>query len=592
MQGVAFLFDYVDSPPYFLLTMSLFWQEYQNRFWRLPDSQAVYGPSDNTLTQADIVHGTVVAALAGGKTGGIARKAEIVFTPILHNIEEKNLEALVKVAEAAARIPINTCLVNMSWGRQESDVISNLYFVIMIKLMQAMETQYGCIFVVAPGNDGQALSAYPAKALQHLKGMFVVGAVDSEGKRYSGNSGTNLITAYAAGVKIPFFGMEHTGTSFATPQVAGLAAYFRAHPSWTQGKDPRSIFDGIQKLSRHIQYANFPFSEVPIIWNGQTANQCAPIKRGLEGRQSGEDVSCPFPGSGSGPGKPQDPQGPRVEFRSGEPGPLCTAPNCGKLCSGFYCVPNPTGTPPDFSVPPSITAAPTFTPPPGEWCLSETTIRQCNGGPRDAVCSTTTECVSWGRPDLPTPTPDTPFSPSGGSCISSTTWTSMGGPKFEATIIGSSCAEWSTPAPPTPTPTPEPPAPPRCFTGHLMIATEPLGEDAYPLQIWDNGNRVTCHGKRVVNGISDNTVLEYDCDGGGYVAITEHGGNFKEYRASDGWTIKPDVKDYQKDTQKVGTLTQSLWEATYTGGDCSKCPTAELCDYRSYCPDFEGACNS
>jgi hypothetical protein len=119
-----------------------------------------------------------------------------------------------------------------------------------------------------------------------------------------------------------------------------------------------------------------------------------------------------------------------------------------------------------------------------------------------------------------------------------------------------------------------------------------LGEDSYELQVWDNGNSVECHGQRVINGVSDTTVFEYDCDGGGYVAITNLGAKFREYRASDGWSIEPELTDYNKDTQLSGTYWMSLFEASYKGGDCSKCPTTELCGWMPFCKDFDGTCSS
>jgi hypothetical protein len=545
------------------------------------------------LTAEDTEHGTAVAALAGGTSSGSARKANIVFAANPKNgWVEKALEVFVKIANDAAGTS-NTCVISMSWGVQQQ-YISNVCFLIMTRLMQAMEKKYGCVFVAAAGNDAQTLTYWPALARAHLKGMFVVGAVDKQGRKYTWNTGEKDINAYAPGVDVPVLGVTLTGTSFAAPQVAGLVAYFRANPSWTQGRDPLFMFGGIKRLERFITFVGSRLSEVPIIWNALTGSvACTPIKRDLEGRQFGEDDSCPLPGGGGGPDGPQGPQAPRVEFRSGTPGPRCTA-NCGKLCSGFYCVPDPTGTPPDFSSRTTITAAPTFTPPPGEWCLSSTVTSVCNGGPRGAACTTTTECVSYGRPVFSTPTfeSDPPYSPSGGSCISSTTWTERSGPKASAFIPKSSCASWSIPAPPTPTPTPEP-EPPRCFTAHLLIATEPLGEDAYPLQMWDGGTRITgCHGKRVETGISYDTVLEYDCDNGEYAAITHNGAEFLEYRSSDGWTIKPQQDDWKHDTQKVGTAWSSLFEAVFSGGDCSDGPKAELCGWMPCCKDFQEACKS
>jgi hypothetical protein len=332
-------------------------------FRRLPAGPA-YGPPDNAIAEYDLMHGSVVTGIIGSLSVGIAKNAELVFTEVIINdLLEKTLEAFVKVAEDAAKNPNNTCVVNMSWGMLEKAPISYSFYAIMATIMRGMEERYGCVFVAAPGNDGGPPSSYPALLKPFLNSMFIVGAVSIDGKRYTGNTGSITINAYAPGVDIVAFGLSHTGTSFAAPQVAGLVAYFRGHPSWSQGEDHRSIYAGIKGLERHIKYVNYPDSEVPIIWNGQTRPQCAPLKRGLEGRQLGEDDSCPFPGGGSGPGGPQ---GPRVEFKSGEPGPLCNA-NCGTLCSGFYCVPNPTGMPPDFSspsIPNPTDGTPTITKPP------------------------------------------------------------------------------------------------------------------------------------------------------------------------------------------------------------------------------------
>jgi hypothetical protein len=589
------------------------WGSSKNRFRKVPDGPS-YGQAAPADTAYDINHGKVVAAVAAGQTGGIARKAEIVFVPVfLNTLPERTLEAFVKIANDVATKPRDTCVINMSWGMPLGYAISDTYFVIMMMLMWQMQDKYGCIFVAAPGNDGKKGVYFPSAAVKHIKGVFVVGAVDWKGKGYTDNTGLDIINVFAGGVDIQIFGQTETGTSFAAPQVAGLVAYFRSHPSWSTGKGPNEMFAGITKLARYVQYKGNNPSEYPVIWNGQTGlNQCAPLKRGLDSRQLGEGASCELPGSGSGPGGPQGPQGPRVEFRPGDPSPTCTA-NCGKLCSGFYCVPNPTGAPPDFSSNPAspgsptssgfsnspgfpeLTPGPTITRGPGEWCLSSTTVRECNGGPRGAPCITTTSCVSFGRPDLPDLTTTKPFSPSGGSCLSSTTWTERGGPQFEAIITKSSCASWSIPTPtPTTTAKPDPPPlPQRCFTAHFYIGTSPLGEDSAVLSVYENGVERWCNGVGGANqGISDKTVLKYECRGGGSATITEEGRNFVEYKAADGWTVKPNVRDYQHDTQKVGTFTSSMYETVYTAGDCSKCPKASLCDYRARCGDFNPKCSS
>lgn len=84
-----------------------------------------------------------------------------------------------------------------------------------------------------------------------------------------------------------------------------------------------------------------------------------PIKRSLAGRDDGD--SCPFAPGSDGDPNTDNPEGPTIEYRPGEPGPICNE-NCGKLCEGWYCSPAPEGTPPDYD-PPKETTTSTSQPP-------------------------------------------------------------------------------------------------------------------------------------------------------------------------------------------------------------------------------------
>ncbi len=210
----------------------------------------------------------------------------------------------------------------------------------------------------------------------------------------------------------------------------------------------------IRQMARAISYKDVTnANKPPVIYNGQTRGQsCLPNPgrkaRSLFRRQAD---ACPLPSTPGG-----GIEGPRVSFRPGRPAPTCTA-NCGKLCTGFYCSAHPTGTPPDFTTTldpgptgpfPTLPPDPTESFPPGETCLSSATTVVCNIG----ACATSTTCASTGTPPpLPTLEPTLDPSPSGAVCVSSTTWTFRGGPKFEATMTSSGCATWSIP---TPDPTP------------------------------------------------------------------------------------------------------------------------------------------
>lgn len=222
----------------------------------------------------------------------------------------------------------------------------------------------------------------------------------------------------------------------ASPQVAGLAAYLRARLSPESG-NPFNIKRIIGGWARRLTYSDGRNPE-RIIYRGRYQSKPPGCKRDLSGRQSSDDGdSCPLPGN---PGN--SPRGPPVVYKPGPPSPLCTE-NCGRLCSGYYCNPTPTGIPPDFTLPSpgnpggSPTDFPTLPPvsdptaPPGQTCLSSTTATYCNGGPRGGVCQTTTSCASFGTTlapthltDLPTlpPSPeDPPYSGDGCASYTSTT---------------------------------------------------------------------------------------------------------------------------------------------------------------------------
>ena len=143
---------------------------------------------------------------------------------------------------------------------------------------------------------------------------------------------------------------------------------------------------------------------------------------------------------------PIGPQGPTktVSIRSGSPSPTCSGEHCGKLCTGFYC--NLSTLSPGIH-PPDFTQSPTSTKKPDPTSHSSTT---------DDPPSTTFTGLP-GLPDLPSSTGWFPTSPSGGSCVSSATLTSIGGPgggAGQATITSSGCMSWTTSKKPEPTPDP------------------------------------------------------------------------------------------------------------------------------------------
>ncbi|KAF5510528.1 Chitotriosidase-1 [Colletotrichum siamense] len=584
-------------------------------------------------------HGHLVANYAVGSKVGIARNADLVFVPRgppgLR--AEGFLEALTLICndftdedteeDKRNPKPRNSGVVNVSGGfaKNRDDPLTQLIYM----LMKRMEQSYGITFVVAAGNQGEDdPTTVPGILVRELDGAFLVGYLNNAGWWVDSNAGDTwapgeglLVPPNEVFVSPQFSEGTATGSSFAAPLVAGLVAYVRGM-HYGFGEDPASLKSIMQQVSRPLPLtedeADFEQKE-KMVWNlADPFEQCGSSqKRGLDSRQA----ACPIPNLPGGGNNPV-PQGPRVTYKPGPPAPLCTA-DCGHLCSGYYCSPNPTGTPPDFAPPwetsrptntrpaesggfgggltnlPTLTPAPTAAPP-GQVCLSSTTATLCNGGPRGGVCVTSTSCASFGTttssifhlPDLPTlgPAP----SPSGGTCIKSETWTITGGPHGEATVTTAGCATWQVPGP-TPAPAPPAPAPkPRCMAAHVYMSNCAFQPDSVNVQIWENGVEV-CRTGGGKHWASDQTVFELECDNGAKAVVKNNARSF-EYTAADGW--KPEIFSvdysyestvcYQLDNK---TIKGSDMESTWGGGNCGLCKAPSMCGLYT-CKKNDVSCSS
>jgi thermitase len=172
-------------------------------------------------------HGThvsgIIAARSGNGTGieGVAGRASIVplrAVPDQGDEADANIiEALEKAVELGARV------ANCSFGKKESsqavaDVIT-------------AAGEKGLLVVVASGNDGDDLNVHPHfPASFGTPNMVVVASYDKRGNLAStSNTGVGKVDLAAPGVKIysTYNDGEYrylSGTSMASPQVAGVAA--------------------------------------------------------------------------------------------------------------------------------------------------------------------------------------------------------------------------------------------------------------------------------------------------------------------------------------------------------------------------------
>lgn len=264
------------------------------------------------------------------------------------------------------------------------------------------------------------------------------------------------------------------------------------------GSDKKNNFNGVPP----VQWKTDPPTQgqeiVSLVWNGQVGDHSCLLDDSVDECPTldindetpvGGDPSCNAPAIGSGARRrdqaavngilddgqsmsfngtiegsslelfgraaacPIGPQGPTktVSIRSGSPSPTCSGDHCGKLCRGFFCnlsTLSPGVHPPDFTQ-----SATTKKPDPTTKPRPTTTTN-------DPPPITLT-----GLPDLPSSTGWFPTSPSGATCASSATLTSVGGPgggAGQATITSSGCMSWTTSSqkpdptsvdPPTPTET-------------------------------------------------------------------------------------------------------------------------------------------
>ncbi|KAK4040087.1 pectate lyase superfamily protein-domain-containing protein [Parachaetomium inaequale] len=370
---------------------------------------------------SDLEHGSHVTAKIIGSKLGIAKDATAVVLDKASKLSssmagvddivyEKILESLLDAADDIAK--------KRRSGKSVLD-----------KLDTAL--------VASSGNDGyDDIRGYPAKFLGDgvFPNLIVVGSTDGNCRRAGSSNQASWMTTYAPGERVnvpadPVGGYTvRSGTSYAAPLVAGLVAYYRGLPlpePWkAQLQKPRNVKALITHFQRPLDITDpsvvpdaFGPQEVkPIIWNGQVFDHSCLLDRPFNGDDACGDALPADLGTLSparGQGSPGAQGGQTITYHSGAPSPTCTT-KCGTLCTGYYCEPNPTGKPPDFTDPVNAGG-----------CAFKTTTTQCNGSggrtvcvPVESACITSTTCTAWATlapttstppPPPPSPTPHSAF---------------------------------------------------------------------------------------------------------------------------------------------------------------------------------------
>jgi major intracellular serine protease len=174
-------------------------------------------------------HGTHVAATIAGKTCGIAPKAKILPVKVLHPMNGCNLleliDSLKYVRDWRGSNGEKVDIVNMSLSASGTYMDSRPTEKEIIHRLIIELTKMDILVVCASGNSGKEEIRYPG----HFEEVVCVGAVDIDKQvaHFTTKNkvvdlcqiGVDLVSAHYKGGYI-----KYSGTSMATPMVAGISA--------------------------------------------------------------------------------------------------------------------------------------------------------------------------------------------------------------------------------------------------------------------------------------------------------------------------------------------------------------------------------
>ena len=197
--------------------------------------------SGNTTTDCH-GHGTHVAGTVAGTKFGVAKKATVISVKVLNCAGSGSIIGVVSGLDwIAANHPKGTpAVVNMSIGGGNNSTLTAA-----VEKLSAM----GILNVVAAGNDNNNACLYsPASA----PSAITVGSSDIRDARSSFSNYGDCVDVFAPGSSIisarasdPNGSATMSGTSMATPHVAGLAAlYLGQNPSATTTQATAAIRAG------------------------------------------------------------------------------------------------------------------------------------------------------------------------------------------------------------------------------------------------------------------------------------------------------------------------------------------------------------
>ncbi|WP_149184223.1 S8 family peptidase [Streptomyces sp. TRM49041] len=184
-----------------------------------------YDAVDNDNTAQDgHGHGTHVAGTVGGSSYGVAKKAKIVGVRVLNNQGSGTTAQVVAGIDWVTQNAVKPAVANMSLGGGVDTALDNAV---------RNSISSGVTYAVAAGNDSSNASNYsPARVAEAI----TVGSTTSSDARSSFSNYGSVLDIFAPGSSITSAWNSSdtatntiSGTSMATPHVAGAAALWLAN---------------------------------------------------------------------------------------------------------------------------------------------------------------------------------------------------------------------------------------------------------------------------------------------------------------------------------------------------------------------------
>lgn len=195
-------------------------------------------------------HGTHCAGTTGSNTYGVAKRANLIGVKVLGSDGSGSNSDVI----AGIQWAVNNARNNGRTGRSVISMSLGGAFDQSSNNAVAQAVQAGVFVAVAAGNDGKNAANYsPASE----SSACTVGATDINDNRASFSNFGSILDIFAPGVNIQstWIGSSTatntiSGTSMATPHIAGLAAYLIALEG---ARSPAALCSRIQSLSTKVR---------------------------------------------------------------------------------------------------------------------------------------------------------------------------------------------------------------------------------------------------------------------------------------------------------------------------------------------------